>query len=331
MTGDREQGSEEQASGDRAEPEALEPFEVTVPELLAGVRVDRAVAFLTGASRRVAADLVAAGSVWVGGRAVTEGRARLLAGQKLQVIDLSGVVAEVVAPEPETALVVVHEDDHLVVVDKPAGQVVHPGAGRPQGTVVGAVVARYPDVADLGRDGTCDPTRPGIVHRLDRPTSGLLVVARTPHAYGALVEQFSARQVQRRYVGMVHGVVEEPEGIVDAPIGRSERQPTLMAVTAAGRAARTRYRVVARGPQATLLELALETGRTHQIRVHMAAIGHPVLGDVRYGAPPGAAGPERIFLHAAHLGFRHPAGGGAVAWESPLPPDLEAIKETLAR
>lgn len=297
-----------------------------MPGLLAGVRVDRAVAFLTGASRRLAADLVARGSVQVDGGAVTEGSVRLAAGQRLVVADQPEVEGEV-APEPETALVVVHEDAHLVVVDKLAGQVVHPGAGRPSGTLVGALVARYPDVAALARSGVCEPTRPGVVHRLDRPTSGLLVVARTPAAYHALVAQFSARQVARTYLGMVHGVVEEPEGVVDAPIGRSERHPTRMAVTAGGRPARTRYQVVERGPRATLLELVLETGRTHQIRVHMAAIGHAVLGDVRYGAKPGVLEPERIFLHAARLGFRHPASGAPVAWESPLPADLRSILE----
>lgn len=303
-----------------------EAFAVTVPELLAGVRVDRAVAFLTGASRRIAADLVAGGSVLVDGRLVAEGRERLVTGQRLMVTGLPKA-GEDVAPEPETALAVVHEDPHLVVVDKAPGQVVHPGAGRSSGTLVGALVARYPDVAMLARTGVCGVTRPGIVHRLDRPTSGLLVVARTPVAYHELVAQFSARQVERTYLGMVHGVVEEPEGVVDAPIGRSERNPTLMAVAAAGRPARTHYTVVDRGPRATLLQLLLETGRTHQIRVHMAAIGHPVLGDVRYGASPGVLSADRIFLHASRLGVRHPGSGARMAWESPLPEDLRSVLE----
>jgi 23S rRNA pseudouridine1911/1915/1917 synthase len=198
---------------------------------------------------------------------------------------------------------------------------------------------RFPDIAALA-DGPCDPTRPGIVHRLDRGTSGLLVVARTASAYEQLGAQMKARSVGRRYTALVEGHVADDRGVVDAPIGRSVRTPTRMAVTAAGRPSRTGYEVLARltlpgapGGQpasATLLTCTLETGRTHQIRVHLAAIGHPVAGDDRYGPSRGRVlgpfmTPGRLFLHAGWLAVDHPGTGERVSWESALPPDLRAV------
>ncbi|MGH9093119.1 MAG: RluA family pseudouridine synthase, partial [Acidimicrobiales bacterium] len=232
-------------------------------------------------------------------------------------------------PDPEVAFEVVHEDDQLVVVDKPPGLVVHPGAGRAHGTLAAGLLARYPDLAALAEDG--DPLRPGIVHRLDRGTSGLLVVARTPEARRSLVAQLAARTATRRYLGLVAGDVAGERGVVEAPVGRSTRTPTRMAVSARGREARTRYRVLRRYGEplaSTLLAVALDTGRTHQIRVHLAAIGHPVVGDERYG-PGGRVGgpllaPGRLFLHAAELSLDHPATGDRLTWRSALPPDLAA-------
>jgi 23S rRNA pseudouridine1911/1915/1917 synthase len=222
----------------------------------------------------------------------------------------------------------VHADHDVAVIDKPAGLVVHPGAGHAEGTLVGGLLAMFPDLADLVTAGVCAPDRPGIVHRLDKGTSGLLAVARTAVAYEALVDQLATRSMSRQYLALVEGEVADAKGEIDAPIGRSNRTPTKMAITAGGKPARTRYAVLERrgGERSTtLLELSLESGRTHQIRVHLAAIGHPVVGDVRYGT----ADPERLlrggrfFLHAFRLGFNHPTSGERLDFSSPLPPDLE--------
>jgi 23S rRNA pseudouridine1911/1915/1917 synthase len=322
-----------------------------VPATLVGMRLDRAVSMLTGRSRARAADVVAEGRVRVDGRVVRSGRTMLLEGQQLD-LDIEADEERGVAPEADVEFGVVHEDRSLVVVDKPAGLVVHPGAGHARGTLVGGLVARYPEIADLPSRGAGTPDRPGIVHRLDRGTSGLLVVARTPEAYRSLVAQLGERTVERRYLALVAGHLSDDEGIVDAPLGRSTRSPTLMAISSAGRPARTRYHVRERlgapSPDAgavTLLELALETGRTHQIRVHLAAIGHPVVGDVRYrralrehGAALGRSGADRgtglgdlpagrVWLHAAHLALRHPESDEPCRWSSPLPEDLSAVLE----
>jgi 23S rRNA pseudouridine1911/1915/1917 synthase len=174
----------------------------------------------------------------------------------------------------------------------------------------------------------CAPDRPGIVHRLDKGTSGLLAVARSADAYRSLVEQLATRTMERRYLALVAGLVADDRGEVDAPIGRSLRTPTKMAITPRGRTARTTYRVVERrdvdsGSPTTLLELALQSGRTHQVRVHMAAIGHPVIGDARYGKPDARLGSGRFFLHAARLAFDHPVTGTRTEFEAPLPGDLQ--------
>jgi 23S rRNA pseudouridine1911/1915/1917 synthase len=232
-----------------------------------------------------------------------------------------------VAAEPGVRFGVVYEDPLVAVVDKPAGLVVHPGAGHVEGTLVGGLLSRFPDLADLVSAGVCAPDRPGIVHRLDKGTSGLLAVARTVDAYHHLVDQLATRSMERRYVALVVGTVEEERGEVEAPIGRSNRTPTKMAVTASGRPARTGYTVIERRggeTPTTLLELSLQSGRTHQIRVHMAAIGHPVVGDARYGVADKRLGSGRFFLHAFKLGFTHPGTGARMEFESPLPEDLRA-------
>jgi 23S rRNA pseudouridine1911/1915/1917 synthase len=296
-----------------------------VPALLRGVRVDRAVSMLTGVTRAVAATLVAEGQVQVDGAVVTA-KSLPLEGSVLSV-EVPEHDAGLPSPDESLEFEVVFEDDQVLVVDKPAGLVVHPGAGRTHGTLVSGLLARYPD---LGRPTPAwDPARPGIVHRLDRGTSGLLAVARTDTAYHALVAQLGARTASRRYLGLVAGQVADDRGVVEAPIGRSARAPTRMAVSAQGREARTAYRVLERREtplSSTLLSLALETGRTHQIRVHLAAIGHPVVGDDRYGGPGRVGGrllaPGRLFLHAAELGFDHPTTGERRTFTSPLPADL---------
>lgn len=305
------------------------PFVASVPASLAGVRVDRAVSLLTGVSRAVAADLVERGQVRLGDEPVRARSLHVVAGQSLVVLLPE---PEALVPDEAVRYEVVHEDEALIVVDKPPGLVVHPGAGSSRGTLAAGLLARDPGIAGVG-----DPRRPGIVHRLDRGTSGLLVVARTPDAYAALGAQLAARTVGRRYVALVAGHLASDRGVVDAPIGRSDRSPTKMAVAASGRPARTSYEVLERlevragasAParvRASLVSCTLETGRTHQIRVHLSAIGHPVVGDDRYGHPPrGVVAPGRLFLHAAELSLDHPTTGRRVSWTSPLPEDLTRV------
>jgi 23S rRNA pseudouridine1911/1915/1917 synthase len=303
-----------------------EPLVVEVPPLLAGVRVDRAVAMLANVSRAAATGLIAAGGVLVDDLVVTVGRSALVEGAILTVTLPEGGALEV-EPESRVAFEVVHADAEVVVVNKPAGLVVHPGAGHQRGTLVGGLLARFPDLSALVASGVCPADRPGIVHRLDKGTSGLMAVARTEAAYGALVGQLANRSMARRYLALVEGLVADDRGEIDAPIGRSTRTPTKMAVAAGGRSARTGFTVLARRQlprPTTLVELSLQSGRTHQIRVHMAAIGHPVVGDARYGAPERALGGGRFFLHAARLAFIHPAREERVEFEAPLPADLEA-------
>jgi 23S rRNA pseudouridine1911/1915/1917 synthase len=297
-----------------------------VSSALAGERVDRVVAMVAGVSRAVAGSLVDAGAVRRNGEACTQRSQRLEAGD----------VLEVRSPEPETDgpradpavdFAVLHEDPDVVVIDKPPALVVHAGAGHPHGTLVDGLLARYPEIADVG-----DPQRPGIVHRLDRDTSGLLVVARSQAAYDPLVAALAARRVERRYLAMVWGHPASPRGVIDAPIGRSAREPTRMAVVAGGREARTGYEVERTfdDPSAVaLLRCRLETGRTHQIRVHLSSIGHPIVGDARYGGVREALDCPRPFLHATSLAFEHPVTGARMAFESPLPADLRAVLATL--
>jgi 23S rRNA pseudouridine1911/1915/1917 synthase len=300
---------------------------VEVPATLSGVRVDRGVAMVADVSRAVAAQLVEKGRVLVNGAAVTSGRVPLQEGSLLTV-HLPEEASATPAAEPGVRFSVVHADDVVAVIDKPAGLVVHPGAGHSEGTLVGGLLAVFPDLVDLVAEGVCAPDRPGIVHRLDKGTSGLLAVARTADAYRSLVAQLATRSMERSYLALVAGLVTDDRGEIDAPIGRSVRTPTKMAITPRGRAARTAYRVVARRGvdsqrPTTLLELALQSGRTHQVRVHMAAIGHPVIGDARYGKPDKHLGSGRFFLHAARLAFDHPATGARAEFESPLPDDLQ--------
>ena len=296
-----------------------------VPRALDGERVDRVVAFLTGLPRSEVADLVAGGRVRLGGTAVTT-RARRVAEGEVVEVDVPAVTDDRPVADPSVDVPVVYSDEQVIVVDKPAGLVVHPGAGQRDGTLVHGLLHRFPDLAGVG-----DPLRPGIVHRLDKGTSGLMVVARTPDALAQLTVQMKARDVERRYLALVVGDVAEGKGVVDAPVGRSARQPTRMAVTARGRAARTRYEVVERYTDpvpSTLLECRLETGRTHQVRVHLAAIGHPVVGDTRYGRGDALA-MKRPFLHAHELAFDHPGDGTRRRFQSPLPADLEQVRERL--
>jgi 23S rRNA pseudouridine1911/1915/1917 synthase len=303
--------------------------EWVVPAALDGERVDRALSLITGVSRARAGELLDAGQVFVGTRVVGSRSRKIRTGERLRV---EGEVEEVpdlsLRADPSVDVPVVYSDAAVIVVDKPAGLVVHPGAGHREGTLVHGLLARFPDLTAMASGETVD--RPGIVHRLDQGTSGLLVVARTPAARDELIGQMSRREVTREYVALVHGSVESEEGIVDGPLGRSDIDPTRFRIQAGGRDARTRYMVESRYElpvPLTLLRCQLETGRTHQIRVHLSSIGHPLVGDRRYGgrplAPPG--GPDRPFLHAAVLGFVHPESRETLDFKSALPADLDGI------
>ena len=305
---------------------------VSIPAALSGERVDRVVALLSGRTRAQVAKLIAAGGVRLSDVMVTAGSRRVQAGDLLETdLQLLAEAARTVARPAragEVAFRVVYDDPDVIVVDKPPGLVVHPDAAHGSGTLVAGLLASFPELARLPELGCGEADRPGIVHRLDKDTSGLLVVARSAEGYRSLTAQLAARTVRRAYLALACGALEAEAGVVDAPIGRSLRHPTRMAVAVGGRAARTHYRVLNRFSlplEATYLEMRLETGRTHQIRVHLAAIGHPVVGDLRYRGDRRRSGADRTFLHAAGLAFVHPTSGEEVSFASPLPEDLGAV------
>jgi len=287
-----------------------------VPESAAGQRLDRFLAELPEVASRAAAErLLATGKVKVDGIARVKSH-RLTGGEQLEV-DASSLTPAPLAEEP-LELRIAYEDEHLLVVDKPAGLVVHPGAGHAAGTLVQGLLGR-------GLTGG-DPERPGIVHRLDRDTSGLLVVSRTQQAYDGLQALVRRRGLERDYLALVRGRPRSREGRIEAPIGRDRRDPTRRSLdTDSPKDAVTHFEVVELLPAHALLRVRLETGRTHQIRVHLGAIGLPVAGDPVYGVQE--LGLRRQFLHAARLAFAHPVTGEHVDTSSPLPPDLEAALE----
>ncbi|HEY8521759.1 MAG TPA: 23S rRNA pseudouridine(1911/1915/1917) synthase RluD [Gammaproteobacteria bacterium] len=301
-----------------------------VPDELAGARLDQAAAaLLPEFSRSRLKGWIDDGRLTLDGRRA-EGKARLKGGEQI-ALDAEVEPAVEVAPEP-IALRVVHRDDALLVIDKPAGLVVHPGAGNRAGTLQNALLHLEPALAAL--------PRAGLVHRLDKDTTGLLVVARTPESQKALVAALERREVRRRYRAVCQGVLSGG-GVVNAPIGRHRRDRTRMTVSEQGRPARTRYRVLERFRAHTYVEVELETGRTHQIRVHMAHIRAPLVGDPVYGGrprfpPQPTPALRRVLetfprqaLHAAQLALQHPVTGEALAFESPLPPDFEELLEVL--
>jgi 23S rRNA pseudouridine1911/1915/1917 synthase len=232
--------------------------------------------------------------------------------------------AEALQPE-QIPLEIVFEDDMLVVLNKPAGLVVHPGQGHSSGTLVNALLARYPDLAALQDEAETSTDRPGIVHRLDRDTSGLIVVARTPAALNHLRQQFKARTVEKTYLALVFGQPPVPEGVIDVPLGRDPRHRQKIAPRAEGKAARTHYRLLEDFDPYSLLEIGLETGRTHQIRVHLAWLKCPVVGDTVYGRKKNALGLKRQFLHAWKLRFQHPGQDTFLELEAPLAADLAQV------
>jgi 23S rRNA pseudouridine1911/1915/1917 synthase len=328
----------------RPEDEAVNPpLKLLVPPALDTERVDRALALLAGLSRAEASRMIAEGRVRVGEKPVSAGSRRLRSGELLEMerpVTEPGAPAHPVpeAGGPAPAIpqaAVVYADEDLVVVDKPAGLVVHPGAGNREGTLVQQLVGLFPDISGAGPAGE----RPGIVQRLDKGTSGLLVVARAPAAREALVAQLAAHSMERRYLAVVHGQIEADEGLIEAPLGRSPGERLRMAVVEGGRYARTHYLVKARSGvplPVTLVSCRLETGRTHQVRAHFAAIGHPVFGDEQYSKPSQLAAARAVapalrrpWLHAELLGFVHPTTGQKMSFSSELPPELAETLLTL--
>jgi len=268
---------------------------------------------LPGVSRSQAQRLISEGRVTVAGQPI-KASASLLAGTEV-VVNLPAPPTETIIPQP-IPLDVLFEDAHVLVINKPARLVVHPAAGHADGTLVNALVHRYPKIINL------HPQRPGIVHRLDRDTSGVMVIAKTEAAQVNLQRQFKARAVEKIYTALVHGQPKSAQGIIDVPIGRHPKHRQLFAPRPDGKPARTHYTIDKTFSAYSLLTIRLETGRTHQIRVHLAWLGHPVAGDTVYGRRKDALGLGRQFLHARQLSFRHPAGGEMLQFEAPLPPEL---------
>jgi 23S rRNA pseudouridine1911/1915/1917 synthase len=304
-----------------------EQLSVSVPALMDGMRVDRALSMLTGCSRSEATRLIEDRAVTVDGEIVAKPSVQLSEGGLLEAL-LPAAGDGAVAPDPSVAVDVVSVHEDFVIVNKGFSQVVHPGAGNEHGTLIAGVLARFPEIGALPGAGCGEVSRPGVIHRLDKGTSGLLAIATTPRGYASLTQQLAERTMERRYVGVVEGHVESRQGIVDAPIGRSTSTPTRMAVRPDGRPARTTYEVVAylKDPDRTLVGLSLETGRTHQIRVHMAAIGHPIVNDPRYGQRnERRLDPGRLALHAGRLVLRDPSDGAVVRTVTAWPADLRLL------
>lgn len=290
--------------------------DVIVPDDLDRVRADKVLAVVLGIPRSASREIIDSGDATIDEVPVRPGE-KVRAGTR--IVAILPERAEDLTPDPEVPFEVVYEDDAVVVVDKPIGVVVHPGSGHGEGTLVNGLIARFPEIVGVGQKG-----RWGIVHRLDRDTSGLLVVARTLPAYEELISMMKAHEVSRGYLAVVQGVFTNTKGTIDAPIGRDPVNPTKMHLDGSGREARTHYRRLAQWTirDAALLSVTLETGRTHQIRVHMRSIGHPIIGDGGYGRRGVVGDPGRPWLHARRLALRHPTTGRELSFIAPLPADL---------
>ncbi|MDG3141297.1 RluA family pseudouridine synthase [Streptococcus suis] len=292
-------------------------MEVIVKE--AGIRLDKAVADLTELSRQRANEAIKTGRILVNGKPV-KAKYAVKAGD---VITYEVPQEEVLDYQAEDIpLEIIYQDDDLAVVNKPQGMVVHPSAGHSSGTLVNALMYHIKDLSSIN-----GVVRPGIVHRIDKDTSGLLMIAKNDQAHQALAEELKAQKSLRQYVALVHGNLPRDRGVIEAPIGRSDKDRKKQAVTAKGKSALTRFQVLERFGDYTLVELQLETGRTHQIRVHMAYIGHPIAGDPTYGPRKTLAGNGQ-FLHARTLGLTHPRTGELMTFEAELP---EVFQETVAK
>ena len=296
-----------------------EIYELAVPEEDSGARLDLFLAGELSLSRSRARSLIDGGAVSSGQVKKIRPAFKIQPGQIYRVEIPEAAPAEIAAQD--MPFDVVYEDDDVIVVNKPAGVVVHPGAGRPDGTLVNGLMFRYPEIGRIG-----DSVRPGIVHRLDVGTSGLMVVARSDAAFRGLTEAFQAHEVLKEYLGLGVGALKAPEGTVDAPIGRDPRNRLKMCVSWDGRDAVTDYKVLWTRARCNLIRVRLHTGRTHQIRVHMRALGCSLDGDTLYGPKDPAQHilKDRVFLHSWLLGFRHPVSGERLEFRAPLPPELIA-------
>ena len=294
-----------------------------IPAALNDQRLDRIVALVADVSRASAASLIQAGGVVVDGVCAVTGKTKIAEGQSISVDTALLPKKELPTADATVFLDVVFEDADVVVINKNAGLVVHPGAGNPTGTMVNGALARFPEMASAG-----DPLRPGVVHRLDAGTTGLMVMAKTQAAYEALVDALSKREVKRTYLALVWGHPTVLSGTIDAPIGRDQKDPTRMGVVVDGKAARTRFEVKSKFDlplPSSLVECNLETGRTHQIRVHLESIGHPVVGDSTYGGARSSLSAPRPMLHALQLAFLHPISGQSMSFEAEMPDDMKAL------
>lgn len=295
------------------------PLTEKIPDALVGERLDRVVSMIALCTRAQAVQLIESGNVTLSGRIFKAKSHKVQKNQTIIIDDALIHVDHGPLGDFNIKIQVVHEDDYLYVIEKPAGLVVHPGAGNQTGTLVNGLLAMNPSLLDVGQ-----PDRPGIVHRLDKNTSGLMIVAKEQVCYERLVQMMSKHLVDRSYLALVHGSVEADKGVIDGPIGRSSSHATQMVLSQGGRDAVTRYEVRARyhmPVEATLVELGLETGRTHQIRVHMRAIGHSVVGDQLY-SKKSSLGLQRTFLHSFKIKFSHPITDQVLSFTSDLPEDL---------
>ena len=291
-----------------------------------GERVDRVIAFFSGLSRSKVSDLISKRLILRNGIPIKKGSEIVHTNDEISMPNLVDEAVEEIASDESIDFEVVFEDDSVIVVSKPSGLIVHPGSGIANGTLVNGLAAQFPDLREIG-----DPTRLGLVHRLDKGTSGLLIVARTPEALENLKFQMQERHVHRQYFAIVAGHVESNKGVVDAPLGRDPKNPLKRAVINSGKYARTHYEIDQKyeSPfKVSMLNCRLETGRTHQIRVHLAAIGHPVLGDELYGGRTSFNIENRLALHAQMLTFLHPKTRNLMKFESPLPVELTSMKDT---
>ena len=294
-----------------------------VPDALAGERVDRVVSFITGASRSIVSKCINNGEVLCNDAVVRKSSQKVTSGDLIVVN--SSLLDSGLEIEADSKIIVpiIHEDQDLIVVDKPSGLVVHPATSHKKGTLVNGLLSIYPEIASIG-----EPSRPGIVHRLDKGTSGLLLVALSAQGYLGLSEQLQRRAIKRVYTSLVLGHLESDKGVIEAPLGRDPKRPTRRTVLVNGKEARTRYEVLDRYEHPSsccLVRCELETGRTHQIRAHFSAIGHPVVGDDLYGGSSISFDLERPFLHSSLLAFKHPISGDSLSFSSQVPKELSTI------
>ncbi|HEX8616751.1 MAG TPA: RluA family pseudouridine synthase [Thermoanaerobaculia bacterium] len=311
-----------------------ETREAVVPESATGFRLDRALGELfDGHSRSYLAKLIEEGHVRVDGKTVTKPSHRVETGQ-IASLELPDAAPSTIESQ-DLPLTILYEDDHVVIIDKPAGLVVHPAAGHPDQTLVNALLFHVKDLSGIGGE-----LRPGIVHRLDKDTSGVMLIAKHDEAHRKLTANWNTDLVRKEYVAVVYGTPSSDRGTIDAPIGRDPRDRKRMAVVSDGRRAITDYQIAERLRYVSVVRCRLRTGRTHQIRVHMKHLGHPIIGDPAYSGPQWRGIPDkklqrvieafpRQALHAAKLTFAHPASGDTVTVEAPLPNDLRELLNAL--